>query len=82
MTRKLVSTDNLNVVEITDRAVMPPGNAQPLHVLLAEMLRLSGTQVSTDPGAIFDWISREVALYSGMDYETVGLLGAAPAHTA
>src|SRR5207253_1340426 len=68
-------------IQITNRAVMPVGNAQPLHLYMAELLKLSGVQVSPDPAAIFDWISREVPLYSGMDYDAIGLLGISPAQT-
>src|SRR6266849_5755663 len=45
-------------VQITSRAVMPPGDARPLHVLMAELLALSGVQVSADPAAIFEWVGR------------------------
>ena len=45
-------------VQITNRAVMPPGDAQPLHVLMAELLNSAGIQVSHDPAAIFEWITR------------------------
>ena len=65
-------------VQITNRAVMPPGDAQPLHVLMTELLRLSGVQVSPDPSAIFDWISRDVPLFEGMDYEAIGASGTHP----
>ena len=65
-------------VQITNRAVMPPGDAQPLHVLMTELLRLSGVRVSPDPSAIFDWISRDVPLFEGMDYETIGPSGTHP----
>jgi predicted molibdopterin-dependent oxidoreductase YjgC len=66
-------------IQITNRAVMPVGDAQPLHVYMGDLLKLSGVQVSPDPAAIFDWISREVPLYAGMDYDAIGLLGMAPA---
>jgi len=62
-------------VQLTNRAVMPPGDAQPLHVFMTEMLELSGVQVPHDPSAIFEWIGREVPLYSGIDYDSIGLLG-------
>ncbi len=65
-------------VQITNRAVMPPGDAQPLHVLMTELLRLSGVRVSPDPSAIFDWISRDVPLFEGMDYEAIGPSGTHP----
>jgi NADH-quinone oxidoreductase subunit G len=65
-------------IQITNRAVMPPGDAQALHVLMADLLNLSGVQVSPDPGAIFDRISREVPLYAGLDYDAIGPLGAVP----
>ena len=68
-------------IQISNRAIMPPGNAQPLHVYMAELLRLSGVQVSSDPTAIFEWIAREVPLYSGMDYDAIGLLGVVPVQT-
>ena len=60
---------------------MPPGDAQPLHVLMTELLRLSGVQVSPDPSAIFDWISRDVPLFEGMDYEAIGPSGTHPVQT-
>jgi NADH-quinone oxidoreductase subunit G len=66
-------------VQITNRAIMPPGAAQPLHVFMAKLLELSGIQVSREPSAIFDWIGREVPLYSGMGYDALGPLGIAPA---
>src|SRR5438552_5475340 len=66
-------------LQITNRAVMPPGDAQPLHMLMAELLKLSGVQVSHDPDAVFDWIRREVPLYSGVDHVAVGSLRATPA---
>ncbi len=65
-------------VQITNRAVMPPGDAQPLHVLMAELLDLSGMQASHEPGEIFDWISNEIPLYAGMDYDSIGFLGMVP----
>jgi len=66
-------------VQMTNREVMPPGDAEPLHVLMAELLNLSGIEVPTDPAAIFEWISREVPGYGGLDYDTIGPLGAAVA---
>jgi NADH-quinone oxidoreductase subunit G len=66
-------------VQITNRAVMPPGDAQPLHFLMSELLNLSGVQVSSDPSAIFEWLSRETPAYSSLDYDAIGLLGAATA---
>jgi NADH-quinone oxidoreductase subunit G len=65
-------------VQITNRAVTAPGEARPLHVMMAELLKLTGLQVSHDPSTIFEWMSREVPLYSGLDYDTIGLLGALP----
>jgi NADH-quinone oxidoreductase subunit G len=64
-------------VQLTNRAVMPPGEAQPLDLLMGELLRLSGVQVSPDPAAVFEWIAREVPAYTGMDYDSLGLLGIA-----
>ena len=63
-------------VQITNRAVMPPGDAQPLHFALAELLRLSGVEVSSDPSAIFEWLGRETPAYAKLSYEALGLLGA------
>ena len=63
-------------VQITNRAVMPPDHAKPLHALLAELLGLSGVQVSSDPAAIFDWMARETPAYSNLSYEVIGTLGA------
>jgi NADH-quinone oxidoreductase subunit G len=69
-------------VQITNRAVMPPGHAQPLHVLMAELLALSGFQVPNEPSAIFEQLRSETPAYNNMDYESIGLLGAqsAPVH--
>jgi NADH-quinone oxidoreductase subunit G len=63
-------------IQITDRAVLPPGHAQPLHALMADLLRLSGVQVATDPAAIFEWLSRETPAYRDLDYDSIGPLGA------
>ena len=63
-------------LQMTNRAVMPPGEARPLHVMMAELLNLSGLQVPHDPIALFDWMSREVSVYNGVDYESIGGLGA------
>jgi NADH-quinone oxidoreductase subunit G len=66
-------------VQITTRAVMPPGDALPLHVMMVEMLKLSNVQVTTDPGTIFEWLGRETPMYAGMDYDSISLLGQLPA---
>ena len=63
-------------VQITNRAVMPVGDAQPLHVAMARMLRQSGITITSDPSAIFESLSREVPAYGGLDYDSIGLLGA------
>jgi formate dehydrogenase major subunit len=68
-------------VQLAKRAVQPPGEAQPLHALMAELLELSGVDVSANPNVIFEWLSREVPLYAGMNYDTLGVLGMAPAQT-
>jgi NADH-quinone oxidoreductase subunit G len=62
-------------VQITNRAVDPPGHSQPLHTMMAKLLALAGTPVLPDPVAIFESLAREVAGYSGMDYESIGALG-------
>ena len=66
-------------VQLSNRAVLPPGDAQPLHVLMAELLKVSGIQVSADPAAIFDWIRREIPAYTAMDYDGIGSMGMAAA---
>ena len=66
-------------IQLTNRAVMPPGEAQPLHVLIADLLNRAGTQASDDPAAIFAAITREIPRYSGLDYDAIGPLGAVPA---
>jgi NADH-quinone oxidoreductase subunit G len=68
-------------IQITNRGVMPPGDAQPLHFMMAELLGLSGASVSADPEAIFDSISREIPRYAGIDYDAIGALGVMPAET-
>jgi NADH-quinone oxidoreductase subunit G len=62
-------------VQITNRAVMPPGDARPLHVLMAELLALSAVHAPTDPAAIFESIGRETPAYSNLSYESIGSLG-------
>jgi NADH-quinone oxidoreductase subunit G len=65
-------------IQITRRAVLPPAGVQPLHVLMANLLRLSGATVADDASAVFETIAREVPSYSGLDYDTIGLQGATP----
>jgi NADH-quinone oxidoreductase subunit G len=69
-------------VQIVNRVIMPPGDARPLHVLMSELLDLSGVQLPTDTIRIFDSIRAEVPLYSGIEYESIGLLGTVPASVA
>jgi predicted molibdopterin-dependent oxidoreductase YjgC len=66
-------------VQITNRAVLPFGDARPLHVMMAELLKMSGIDASQEPAKIFEWIATEVALYSGLDYDSIGPLGCIPA---
>jgi predicted molibdopterin-dependent oxidoreductase YjgC len=66
-------------VQITNRAVQPLGDALPLHGMMAELLELSDVRVSPEPSAIFEWISRDVPLYSGLRYDSIGLSGVVPA---
>jgi NADH-quinone oxidoreductase subunit G len=68
-------------VQITSRAVMPPGDAQPLHVMMAGLLNLSGAKASSDPEAIWDSTRHEIPRYEGIDYDAIGPLGAIPAET-
>jgi predicted molibdopterin-dependent oxidoreductase YjgC len=66
-------------IQITNRAVMPPGDAQPLHFMIAELLNRSNAAVSDDPSTIFESIAREVPRYGGLDYDAIGPLGTMPA---
>jgi NADH-quinone oxidoreductase subunit G len=68
-------------VQITNRAVMPLGDAQPLHVLMSDLLKLSGVDISSEPDEIFEYIATEIPLYSNLDYDSIGLLGAVPVQT-
>jgi NADH-quinone oxidoreductase subunit G len=65
-------------VQITQRAVAPPGDAVPLHAMMARLLCLSEVQVSPDPATIFEWMTREVDVYAEMDYDQIGALGMMP----
>src|SRR5579883_671654 len=65
-------------VQITSRAVMPPEDAQPLHLMMAELLQLSGRNVPRDPSAIFDAIAAQVPRYAGLNYDNIGVLGVMP----
>jgi predicted molibdopterin-dependent oxidoreductase YjgC len=62
-------------VQLANRAVAPAGESVPLHTMMSQLLTFSGTQVSPDPGAIFDWMSRETPAYSGMTHSALGSLG-------
>lgn len=59
-------------VQITNHAVMAPGEAQPLHAMMSTMLGLAGLQVSPDPASIFEWMAREVPSYASLDYDSIG----------
>jgi NADH-quinone oxidoreductase subunit G len=63
-------------VQITHRAVAPVGESLPLHSMMSMMLGLSGIQVSVDPSAIFEWMTRETTGYTGLSYAALGALGA------
>jgi NADH-quinone oxidoreductase subunit G len=65
-------------IQITNRGVMPPGDAQPLHAMIAEMVSLSGDPVSKVPAKIFESIGAGIPKYAGLDYDSIGLLGAVP----
>jgi NADH-quinone oxidoreductase subunit G len=69
-------------VQISNHAVQPPGEAQPLHKMMSTLLGLSGIQVSPDPAAIFEWIAREVSPYAGMDYDAIEPLGMPGVYTS
>jgi NADH-quinone oxidoreductase subunit G len=62
-------------VQIANRAVAPAGDSVSLHAMMCQLLTLSGTQVSPDPAAIFDWMARETAAYSGLTHASIGPLG-------
>ena len=63
-------------VQITNRAVMPRGEIRPLHRIMADMLKLRGDGASTRPSEIFEEIAKTFPAYRGLDYETIGPLGA------
>jgi len=62
-------------IQLTNRAVAPAGESLPLHTLISQLLGFSGTQVSPDPAAIFEWMARETPAYSGLSYASIGSLG-------
>src|SRR5688572_4002432 len=62
-------------VQMTNRAVAPAGDSLPLHAMMSQLLGFSGTQVSPDPAAIFEWMARETPAYSGLTYASIGSLG-------
>jgi NADH-quinone oxidoreductase subunit G len=63
-------------VQITNRAVAPPGDSLPLYTMMSQLLGHSGVQVSPDFGAIFDWMSRETPAYADMTFTAIGPMGA------
>jgi NADH-quinone oxidoreductase subunit G len=62
-------------VQLTKRAVSPPGAALPLHRMISEMLRADGVEVEPKPDAIFEWLSSETPAYAGLHYDALGPLG-------
>ena len=62
-------------VQMAKRAVAAAGDSVPLYAMMSHMLGLAGTQVSADPSAIFEWMSRETAAFSGVAYGSIGSLG-------
>ena len=62
-------------VQMANRAVAAAGDSVPLYAMMSHMLGLAGTQVSADPSAIFEWMSRETAAFSGIAYGAIGSLG-------
>ncbi len=63
-------------IQLVNRAVTPVSEVRPLHRLMAGMLRLAGKTVDDNPAKIFEDITRRVPRYSGLDYETIGPMGA------
>ena len=63
-------------IQLVNRAVTPVSEVRPLHRLMAGMLRLVGKTVDDNPAKIFEDITRRVPRYSGLDYETIGPMGA------
>jgi hypothetical protein len=47
--------------------------------MMAELLLLSGVSTPYEPAAIFESLTRELPAYAGLDYDAIGLLGAAAA---
>jgi NADH-quinone oxidoreductase subunit G len=63
-------------VQITNRAVAPPGDAMPLLTMMAKVLAYSGVQITMDPAEVFEWMARETPAYANMSYATIDGLGA------
>ncbi len=63
-------------VQIAHSAVAPRGDVRPLHVLMSRMLELAGQSADRDPRTIFERLARELGAYSGLDYDTIGPMGA------
>lgn len=72
-------TNHAGRVQVVHRAVTPPGEIRPLHRLMATMLELADRPAPIEPERIFDLIAAEVPAYSGLDYETIGPMGAGSA---
>jgi NADH-quinone oxidoreductase subunit G len=68
-------------LQITNRAITPPGEAKPLHAWMTRLLEQSAGDVPKQPRDIFEWITREVPLYAGIDYEGIGAAGIVPVQT-
>jgi NADH-quinone oxidoreductase subunit G len=63
-------------VQIANCAVAPRGDVRPLHVLMSRMLELAGQPAAREPRAIFERLAADVDAYAGLDYDTIGPLGA------
>ena len=64
-------------IQITNRAVPPPGDAQPLHKMMATMLKMP-----SDPVSIFDLVGKAVSFYSELNYDHIGSKGTATREVA
>jgi NADH-quinone oxidoreductase subunit G len=63
-------------VQIANRAVAPRGDVRPLDRLMARMLDLAGQAVSAAPKAVFERLAAGIPAYAGLDYDSIGPLGA------
>jgi len=65
-------------IQLTRRAVAPPGAARPLHELMSSMIGRQGEEIPREPAQIFSLLAGDMPSLGGLDYDAIGPLGWIP----